>query len=237
MTTHIVALGGGGFATSSLGAPTALDRWLVSLTGKRNPLVCFVPTASADDPVYIRAFLTAYGTLGVRPMVLTLWTDAANAVRRIRDADLVLVGNGNTINMLALWGAHGVDAALQERYHAGDVVLAGTSAGGNVWFSGCVTDSFGDFRAWRGGLGMVPGSFCSHFDSEDGRVGVYTDAVASGFLPGGYACDDGAGVLITDGVLAGGVADAPGRRVLAVSGSSEPTASGVLAQPLEVTVV
>ena len=48
----------------------------------------------------------------------------------------------------------------------------------------------------------VPGSFCSHFDSEDGRVGVYTDAVASGFLPGGYACDDGAGVLITDGVLA-----------------------------------
>lgn len=237
MTTHVVALGGGGFATHPQGAPTALDSWLVSLTGRRSPLVCFVPTASADDPAYIRRFLTAYGTLGVRPMVLTLWTDAANAVARVREADLVLVGNGATVNMLALWAAHGVDEALRRRYAAGDVVLAGTSAGANAWFSGCVTDSFGDFRAYSGGLGIVPGSFCSHFDSEDGRVGVYTDAVASGSLPGGYASDDDAGVWFTDGALVGGVAARPGRRVLGVQPSTEPTASGVLVDRLPVTLV
>lgn len=237
MTTHVVALGGGGFATHPHGAPTALDSWLVSLTGKRSPLVCFVPTAAADDPAHIRRFLTAYGTLGVRPIVLTLWADAANAVARVQEADLVLVGNGATVNMLALWQAHGVDAALRRRHEEGDVVLAGTSAGANAWFSGCVTDSFGDFRPYAGGLGILPGSFCSHFDSEDGRVGVYTDAVASGALPGGYASDDDAGAWFTDGTLAGGVASVPGRRVLRVQPSTEPTASGILVERLEVTLV
>jgi peptidase E len=59
MTAHIVAMGGGGFATSPLGSPTNFDRYVVELTGKRSPLVCFVPTASADDPQYINRFLVA----------------------------------------------------------------------------------------------------------------------------------------------------------------------------------
>lgn len=230
-------MGGGGFAMSPLGAPTNLDRYLVELTGKASPLVCFVPTASADDPHYINRFLVAYGTLGIRPIVLTLWQDAANAVRRIAEADLILVGNGVTVNMLALWKAHGVDAAIRKRYDAGDVVLAGTSAGGNVWFEGCVTDSFGDYRPWQGGLGILPGSFCSHFDHEDGRVGVYTDAVATGTLPGGFACDDGAGVHFADGSLVGAISEAAGQRVLSVQPSTLPTASGLLVEPLKVEVL
>ena len=64
-------------------AATNLDRYLVELTGRRAPMVCFVPTASADDATYIRKFLTAYGALGVRTMVLTLWTDAAGSVARL----------------------------------------------------------------------------------------------------------------------------------------------------------
>ena len=134
MTAHIVAMGGGGFSTSPLGAPTNLDRYLLELTGKASPLVCFVPTASADDPQYINRFLVAYGTLGIRPMVLTLWQDAANAVSRIQQADLIFVGNGSTVNMYTLWKAHGVTKAIRKRYEAGDVVLAGTAAGANVWF-------------------------------------------------------------------------------------------------------
>ena len=237
MTAHIVAIGGGGFATSPLGAPTNLDRYLVELTGKASPLVCFVPTASADDPQYINKFLVAYGTLGIRPMVLTLWQDAANAVSRIQQADLILVGNGSTVNTLALWKAHGVVEALRKRYEAGNVVLAGTAAGANVWFEGCITDSFGDFRAWQGGLGLLPGSFCSHFDREDGRVGVYTEAVATGDLPGGFAADDGAGVHFVDGVLAGCLSEAPGKRVFSVQPSDLPTASGVLVEPQKVELL
>ena len=74
---------------------------LVELTGKASPLVCFVPTASGDDPQYINKFLVAYGTLGVRVMVLTLWQDAARSVERLAEADLVLVGNGLTVNTVS----------------------------------------------------------------------------------------------------------------------------------------
>ncbi len=83
MTTHILALGGGGFSMSNRGEPTALDRHILDLSGKSSPLVCFAPTAAADDPVYVNRFLAAYSALGVRNMVLTLWQGAAESVERL----------------------------------------------------------------------------------------------------------------------------------------------------------
>lgn len=238
MTAHIVAMGGGGFSMSPFGAPTNLDRYLVELTGKASPLVCFAPTASADDPQYINKFLLAYGTLGVRTMVLTLWEGgSAGSVARLAEADLLLVGGGHTVNLMALWQAHGVDAAIRARHDAGDVVLAGVSAGGSCWYTGCITDSFGDFRPWRGGLGLVPGSFCPHFDGEAERAPSYTEAVADGGLPGGYGADDGAGVHYVDGVPTNFIAEASGQRVYRVLPSDLPTASGVLVEPQQMTVL
>lgn len=111
MTTHILAMGGGGFSMSGHGAPTALDRHLLDLSGKSSPLVCFAPTAAADDPVYVNRFLAAYSALGARTMVLTLWQGAAESVARLPEADVVLVGGGSTVNLMALWRMHGVDTA------------------------------------------------------------------------------------------------------------------------------
>jgi peptidase E len=238
MSTHIVAMGGGGFSMSPFGAPTNLDRYLLELSDRRAPLVCFIPTASADDPQYINRFLLAYGTLGVRTMVLSLWDGGSErSVARLADADVVLVGGGNTVNLMALWEVHGVSRAVRERAAAGEVVLAGISAGGNCWYEGCITDSFGDFRPWRGGLGLVAGSFCPHFDGEADRAPVYTEAVASGDLPAGYAADDGAAVHYIDGVPANFLAEARGQRVYRVMPSDLPTASGVLVEPQEMTVL
>ena len=238
MTAHIVAMGGGGFGPSPLGAPTNLDRYLVELTGERSPLVCFAPTASADDPQYINKFLVAYGTLGVRVMVLTLWQDAARSVERLADADLLVVGNGGTVNLLALWKAHGVDRVVRQRYQQGDdFVIGGISAGANAVFEGFVTDSFGPFRAATGGLGLLKGSFCCHFDGEDGRAPCYTDAVANGDLEGGWAADDGAGLHFTDGKLVKCIAEKPTQRVFRIDPSNLPTSSGILTEPQRVEVL
>jgi len=46
----------------------------------------------------------------------------------------------------------------------------------------------------------LPGSACPHYDSEEGRRGVYRELVANGFPPG-YAVDDGAALHFVDAEL------------------------------------
>ena len=236
MTRHLVAMGGGGFSMSQFGEPTALDAFLIGLTGSEHPRVCFAPTASGDDAGYIHRFLTAYGALGVRTSVLTLWTGASEAVDRLAEADLLFVGGGSTVNLVALWQAHGVIDVVRQRSADGDLVLAGISAGAACWYEGCVTDSFGDLRPWTGGFGLVRGSFCPHLDGEPGRDPVYAAAVASGELPGGYAADDGAGVHYVDDSPARFICERPGRGVYRVLPNNVP-GPPVIREPQEMTLL
>ena len=64
--------------------------------------------------------------------------DGADVGLAVREADLIFVGGGNTVGMLAVWREFGFDVALREAYQAG-TVLAGISAGGNCWFERYVT--------------------------------------------------------------------------------------------------
>lgn len=57
---------------------------------------------------------------------------------------------------------------------------------------------------------------CPHYDSEPGRRRSYRSAVAAGDLPDGWALDDGAGALFTDGRLTETVSRTPGASVYRV---------------------
>lgn len=232
MTTHIVAMGGGGFSMSSNGAVTNLDRYLLNLVDTSNPTVCFAPTASADSPEYVRRFLDAFRPTGVRTSVLTLWENAAESLKRAEEADILYVGGGSTVNLMALWHAHGVTDMIRRRMRDRDLVLAGLSAGASVWFEGCTTDSFDPkaLRAWRGGMGLIPGSFCPHYDGEAERAPFYANAIAIGALPDGYGAEDGAAVHAIDGELHRFIAERPGPKVHKVYGSFTPTTSGVVTE-------
>jgi dipeptidase E len=106
--------------------------------------------------------------------------------------DVILVGGGNTANMLAIWRVHGFDEVLREAWQSG-VVLAGWSAGMICWFEAGVTDSFGpELAGMRDGLGFLPGSACPHYDGEELRRPVYERLLREGFPPG-IALDDAAG--------------------------------------------
>lgn len=239
MTTHVLAFGGGGFSMASNGAPSNLDRYLLELSSAKTPLVCFCPTASADSPSYINRFLTAYGTLGVRTMVLTLWENVWQAIERLPEADVVLVGGGSTVNLMALWKMHGVDKLLTQMANDStkDLVLGGVSAGGACWFNGCVTDSYGDMRPWLGGVGLLPGSFCPHFDGEEDRVPTFLQAISTGTLPGGYGVDDGAAVHFIDGKYVSAVTERPNAKAHLIQCSTEPAASGVVTEQLDTTLI
>jgi len=65
---HIVAIGGASFRAKP--ENLAADRYILRLTGKKRPSVCFVPTASAEPAEVIAAFEDAYGRLGAMTGVL-----------------------------------------------------------------------------------------------------------------------------------------------------------------------
>jgi len=131
--------------------------------------------------------------------------------------DVILVGGGNTANMLAVWRVHGFDRVLREAWEAG-VVLSGWSAGMICWFEAGVTDSFGpQLEGLRDGLGFLPGSACPHYDGEELRRPVYRRLVGDGFPPG-IALADAAGAHYVGTTL---------NRVLATT----PSATGYLVTP------
>lgn len=174
-------------------------RFLVELTGRERPRVLYIGTASAEDP---SAALRVYDQFGGMAEVSRLeffpWPpeDLRSVVL---DADLIVVGGGNSGNMLAIWRLHGVDELLREALDS-SVLLAGSSAGGICWFEAGVTDSFGPQLEQMDCLGFLPGSFCPHYDDEELRRPRYHELLRGGLAPG-YAADAGVGLHFVDGEL------------------------------------
>ncbi len=96
-------------------------------------------------------------------------------------------------NLLAIWNAHGLDRVLVEAWRRG-IVLAGLSAGAMCWFQGGVTRSSGPPEPIAG-LGLLEGSLTVHADGEPERLPTWLASVRDGTLPGGWALDDGVGLL------------------------------------------
>ena len=231
---RIAALGGGGFSMEPRNA--RLDRWLLSLTGKRRPRVLFVPTASGDSPKYIARFHRAFAKLDCEPEHLQLFNREVRDLRKfVLRQHVIYVGGGNSAAMLAIWRVHGLDAILREAYENG-TLLCGVSAGANCWFESSLTDSFGrPLRPLHDGLALLPGSFCPHYDGERDRRAAYRRVVGSGELPAGWAAEDSVAVLFEEGNMAAVVASRRGKsayRVEAMRSSSRAAEHRYSATPL-----
>lgn len=212
---HVLAIGGirlGDDAGRAPGRVPAMLAFAGSLTGKPAPRICVINTASGDDPAAYLRMQDALSTTSWQVSRLALFPmpTVADPEDLLLSADLIFVGGGSVANMVAVWRVHGVDRILHRAWQAG-IVLAGVSAGAICWFGGGTTDSFGpDLRPFADGLGMLPGSYCPHYDSESRRAPLFRSLVADGTLPPGIACDDGAAAHVIDDDLAEIVADRPG---------------------------
>lgn len=191
---------------------SAIDDFLLDLTGRSRPRVCFVPTASGDADGYGQQFETAFAGRA-QTSVLSLfchdpWGYADPSV--LLDQDVVHVGGGSTANLLAVWRLHGLPDLL-EQAAANGTVLAGVSAGMNCWFTGSSTDSFGPLAPLADGLGLIDASACPHYLGEPGRREQYLGWVADGSLVPGFAADDHVALLFRDGELVEAVGERPDR--------------------------
>jgi dipeptidase E len=199
-------MGGGGFMADRR---SPLDDFMLSLSSPERPRVCFVPTPAGDSDRAIAAFFEAFTPRGCEPSCLRLFGVPERPAERLAGADVIYVSGGNTANALAVWRLHGVDLALRAAWERG-AVLGGVSAGANCWFECCVTDSFAAaLDPLQDGLGLLPGSFCPHYDGEEQRRPVYRSLVDGGF-PAGFAADDGAALHFDGTVLREVVVTHPG---------------------------
>jgi len=214
----IVAMGGGGFSMEP--DNPLLDDHVLRLArgrrGRERPGVCFLATASGDSEGYVANFYAAFSRRSEASHLALFDRKVDDIGTFLLDQDAVYVGGGNTANMLAIWRVHGVDRALRRAWEAG-VVLAGLSAGGNCWFESATTDSFGPLAALKDGLGLLPGSFCPHYDSEPARRPTFQRLIADGSLPDGHAAEDGAALVFRGTTLAEAVVSRPGARAYRVT--------------------
>ena len=214
---RIVALGGGGFSEGAGG----LDDEILRLAGRADPRVCFLPTASGDAEGYVERFHAAFPPARARASTLRLFSrELADPAGHLRRQHVIYVGGGNTANMLAVWRVHGVDRAVIAAWRAG-ALLCGVSAGAICWFEDGVTDSFGPGYARLGdGLGLLPGSFCPHWDGEPERQQVFRALLAEG-MPAGYAVDDGCALVFEGSRLTEAIAERPGAGAIAIGMDGE----------------
>ncbi len=211
-----MALGGGGFSEDPRGG--ALDDYILDASGASRPRVCFMATAGGDNSSYIVKFYGAFSERACTPTHLNLFNRTVDDVRGLLlSQDVIYVGGGNTVNLLAVWRAQGIDEVMREAWERG-IVLAGLCAGSMCWFEGGVTASFGTRLApLAGGLGLLPGSNCPHYDA---RRDAYMDALRDGLAPG-LAAEDGVALHFVDRRLAAVVSSREGRRAYRVGLAGE----------------
>ncbi len=189
MQPTIVAIGGGSCGLEP--ENRALDSYLLGLTGKESPRVCFIPTASGDADMYLLRFYRTFAAYDCEVSHLALFQRTIRDIRaHLLAQDIIYVGGGNTAAMLAIWRQHGVDSILREAWEQG-ILLCGVSAGANCWFEACSTDSFGlDLDPLEDGLGFLSGSFCPHYDGEERRRPTLKAFIEGDRLSDGWAADN-----------------------------------------------
>jgi dipeptidase E len=172
MPRAIVAIGGGEIRTRGT---AAIDREIIRLSGKRNPKLLFIPTASSDSERYWKHVQEYFGKfLKCKTDVLFLMNGELSKAQlrsKVLSADIIYVGGGNTLQMMRVWRRLGVDKLLRSAY-ANGTVLSGMSAGSICWFDSGHSDSMSFYnpRNWKyvnvKGLGLIKGIHCPHYNSR-----------------------------------------------------------------------
>lgn len=185
-----IFLTGGGYDLKTI-------KYLISLTGKKNPKICFLPTPMGDSEAYINKWFEIAKELPLQPFVQKVFITSADQNLSFEESllqmDAILVTGGNTLNAIALWKAHGIDIVLKKAWEKG-IVLSGPSAGAICWFEEGLSDSRPKEYTAVKGLGFLKGSNCPHYHTETGRRPLYLKMIEEGRLLPGYACDETAGL-------------------------------------------
>tara|TARA_B100000965_G_C19543570_1_gene736713 strand:- start:450 stop:1148 length:699 start_codon:yes stop_codon:yes gene_type:complete len=163
---NIVAIGGGGFGRSV--KDLRIEEYILRLSKKENPNICFIPTATGDNDAYKVNYYDVFTKLECNPTHIDFFKRTIDLSSHIAEQDIIFVGGGNTKSMLAVWKDWGLNSLLKDAYESG-TVMSGVSAGAICWFEKGITDSWAHDLAVMDCLGFVNGVCCPHYDEEPAR--------------------------------------------------------------------
>jgi dipeptidase E len=180
-----------------------LRRYIVQQAVKRTPRVCFVPTASQDNPEEIEHFRSAFAWSDCVLSEVLLVRRALDDVAEVAlNSDVIVVGGGNLIAMLQCWKEVGFDLILLEALKR-NVVLSGSSAGMLCWFEQGLARVARDELRSVPGLAFLGGYACCHYRNQPGRASAFQRMLLSESdgSEAAYGVDDGVGLHFIDGRL------------------------------------
>lgn len=200
ITTHLVT-GSGDLSSDFTYTDTQpklgpIAEYVLSLTKKSRPKLCYIGTAAGDSPIWISRFYDACSDKSIEPSHLQLFKSPnhENLRNYLLSQDAIWVAGGSTANLLAVWKVHGVMEILREAWQKG-IVLSGYSAGSVCWSAGGTTDSFGPHPLpFINKKSLLPFSSGVHDDIEEHRRPVFNQLVMDEKIPGGYVTEEGVSI-------------------------------------------
>ena len=192
---NIIAIGGGGFGSNP--GQGIIENYILKQTKKKNPRICFIPTATGDNEAYKVNFYSTFTNLNCRPSHLDFFKRTPDLNELILNQDAIFVGGGNTKSMLAVWKEWGLDKILKKAYLNG-TVMSGVSAGAICWFQNGITDSWASNLKMMPCLNFVKGTCCPHYDEEPERKPAVKKLLLTNKIKNVYAVDGGAALHIKD---------------------------------------
>ena len=191
----IIAIGGGGFGANP--GQGIIEDYILKQTKKKNPKICFIPTATGDNEAYKVNFYSTFTNLDCCPSHLDFFKRTPDLNDLILNQDAIFVGGGNTKSMLAVWKEWGLDKILKKAYKDG-VVMSGVSAGAICWFQNGITDSWASILKIMPCLNLIKGTCCPHYDEEPERRPTVKKLLLNNKINNVFAVDGGAALHIRD---------------------------------------
>ncbi len=163
---NIVAIGGGGFGRTV--KDLRIEEYILGLSNKEKPNICFIPTATGDNDSYKVNYYDVFSKFNCNPTHIDFFKRTIDLSSHISSQDIIFVGGGNTKSMLAVWRDWNLHNILKDAYERG-TIMSGVSAGAICWFEKGITDSWANDLAVMECLGFIDGVCCPHYDEEPER--------------------------------------------------------------------
>jgi len=194
----LVCIGGGEIPRTKNGIQLPyetkeIDEEIIRLSGKKNPRILFIGTASSHSYDYYLVIKKVFGRLGGIVTNLDLLTeniDMINVEKQIFNTDIIYVGGGDTRFMLEKWRELGVDKLLIQAYNKG-IVCSGLSAGSYCWFKY-------NYDLIEG-MGIINAINCVHYDQKDSEAKQKFLKIIKDHNLIGYALENCTALEIIDG--------------------------------------